>query len=87
MAIKDKKVVKGSKNLNGPGEADQVLDEKDMLRAGKMSLSELLEKQVKGFSISGVYKKKQWHYLLIDKPIRFVFDGFVGVHLSKMVVW
>lgn len=76
VTIKDKKVVKGSKNLNGPGEADQVLDEKDMLKAGKMSLSELLEKQVKGFRIPGFYKKRPWYYLLNDKPIRFIFDGF-----------
>ena len=44
-----KKVVKGSENLNGPGNADVVLDEKDMEAAGKKNLLQLLEENIKGF--------------------------------------
>lgn len=44
-----KKIVKGSNNLNGPGNADFVFDEKDMEKAGKKSMLQFLEENVKGF--------------------------------------
>ncbi|WP_221199437.1 carboxypeptidase-like regulatory domain-containing protein [Mucilaginibacter gotjawali] len=47
--IHAKKIIKGSKNLNGPGEADQVFDEKDMEKAGKKTWLDLLTENVKGF--------------------------------------
>ncbi len=53
-----KKVVKGSENLNGPGNADVVLDEKDMEAAGKKNLLQLLEENIKGF-----------HYAWFKTPI------------------
>ncbi len=53
VVINEKKSVKGSKNLNGPGQADQVMDEQDMLNAGKMTLEELLVKNVRGFMPKG----------------------------------
>ncbi len=49
VKIKAKKIVHGSQNLNGPGEADIVLDEKDMEAAGKKTLLQLLQENVKGF--------------------------------------
>ena len=57
VIIKDRKVVKGSHNLNGPGEADQVLDEDDMKKAGKATLMDLLYKDVKGFTPFKVHEK------------------------------
>ncbi|RYZ96564.1 MAG: carboxypeptidase regulatory-like domain-containing protein [Sphingobacteriaceae bacterium] len=48
--IKAKKVVKGSKNLNGPGEADLIIDEEEVLKAKKMTLSELLNKRLKNYN-------------------------------------
>lgn len=69
VVISAKKMVKGSHNLNGIGNADQVLDEKDILKAGKMTLLEVLNKQVKGFS---------WttdHFTLNGQPLHFIFDG------------
>ncbi|MDB5287068.1 MAG: hypothetical protein JWR05_2017 [Mucilaginibacter sp.] len=44
-----KKIVKGSNNLNGPGNADFVFDEKDLEKAGKKSMLQFLEENVKGF--------------------------------------
>lgn len=49
VTIRAKKVVKGSKNLNGPGNADQILDEKDMLKAAKTPLMDFLYSKIKGF--------------------------------------
>jgi hypothetical protein len=37
VKITAQKIVKGSQNLNGPGIADLVLDEKDMVEAAKKS--------------------------------------------------
>lgn len=65
VKIKALKVIKGSHNLNGPGEADQVLDEKDMTRLEKMPLIDLLLKRIKGFR----------KYDVFDKGVRFIFDG------------
>jgi len=47
--IRAKKIVNGSQNLNGPGEADLVLDEKDMEKAGKKTWLQLLQENVPGF--------------------------------------
>lgn len=47
--IHAKKIIMDSKNLNGPGEADQVFDEKDMEKAGKKTWLDLMYENVKGF--------------------------------------
>ncbi len=84
--IKAKKVVKGSKNLNGPGEADLVIDEEEVLKAKKMTLSELLEKRLKNnyqtFSGRWTYVVPfggmvtvPLAYTLDTKKIHFIFDG------------
>jgi hypothetical protein len=72
--IKAKKVVKGSKNLNGPGEADLVLDEQDMLKAGKRTLKDLLKEKVPGMQEFGT-GKRPIPYTLYGKRVSFVFDG------------
>ncbi|GAB2987980.1 TonB-dependent receptor plug domain-containing protein [Mucilaginibacter puniceus] len=84
VSIKAKKVVKGSKNLNGPGEADLVLDEQDMLKAGKKTLEELLFEKIPGIVLEGFWWKCNGRadecrvpmsYLLYGKRISLVFDG------------
>ncbi|RYZ98821.1 MAG: carboxypeptidase regulatory-like domain-containing protein [Sphingobacteriaceae bacterium] len=84
VTIKEKKIIKGSKNLNGPGEADQIIDEEELKKADKMTLSELLEKRLKGFVVNGLwtrvlpgrgYKTTPLAYTLDSKKIKFVIDG------------
>ncbi|RZK29049.1 MAG: carboxypeptidase regulatory-like domain-containing protein, partial [Hymenobacter sp.] len=65
VTIRAIKSVRGSQNLNGPGKADQVLDETDLKKAGKMTLMELLYQKIKGFRPYAIY----------DKLLKFVFDG------------
>jgi hypothetical protein len=48
VKISAKKIVHGSQNLNGPGEADVVLDEKDLEAEGKKTWLRLLKENVKG---------------------------------------
>jgi len=47
--IKARKIIKDSKNLNGSGNADWVLDEKELEAAGKKSWLQLLQENIKGF--------------------------------------
>jgi len=54
VEIVDKKIIPGSHNLNGPGEADQVIDEHDIAKEQPMTLLELLKKKVKGFRTTGI---------------------------------
>jgi hypothetical protein len=84
VTIKEKKIVKGSKNLNGPGEADFIIEEEELKKADKMTLSDLLEKRLKGFAVNGIwtrilpgrgYKSSLLPYTLDSKKIKFVIDG------------
>jgi len=52
VTVTGKKIIKDSKNLNGAGNADQILDEVAIEKAGKKSLYDLLGEQLKGFRIS-----------------------------------
>ena len=53
VVITAKKIVKDSKNVNGPGEADLVIDEEDLKKAGKKTLGDLIRERVKGFQQRG----------------------------------
>jgi hypothetical protein len=50
VKITAKKIVKGSQNLNGPGNADLVLDEKDLEAAGKKTWLQLLQGNLPKFT-------------------------------------
>jgi hypothetical protein len=68
VKILSKKIIKGSQNLNGPGNADLVLDEKDLEAANKKSWLQLLEENIKGFKVGEI--KKDWFFLQdIKNPI------------------
>jgi len=70
VEIKEKKIIPGSHNLNGPGEADQTLNEKDIEKVGAANLEELLELKVKRLRFDGITAYK------IDKSVvSFVMDG------------
>lgn len=73
------KRVRNTKNLNGPGEADQIINERDFLAEGKMGLEELLLKKVKGLSLR--LRKTDQYFYLNEKRARFIVDG---VDLDRM---
>ncbi|RCH53764.1 hypothetical protein DJ568_16125 [Mucilaginibacter hurinus] len=80
VVIKAKKIVRNSKNLNGPGNADQVLDEEDIIKSGKISLIELLSKRIKGFGsrVLPTDPRKDpsvKYYSIYQNQVKFVFDG------------
>jgi len=76
VSISARKFIKGSKNLNGIGNADQVMDENDIAKAGKMSLEELLKRKIDGFAVRGTFKKfNEVDYHINKKIVHFVIDG------------
>jgi len=77
VEIADKKVIKGSHNRNGPGVADQTLDEKDIEKVGAVTLSELLELKVKGLAVKlfTAVSPSRLSYMIYDKEAHFVIDG------------
>jgi len=68
-------IIKGSQNLNGAGNSDQVITEDDIEKMGKASLLDILQKTVTGFRSGFKPKSTEIHYFIKDKGVRFVIDG------------
>lgn len=68
-------IIKGSQNLNGAGNSDQVITEDDIEKMGKASLLDILQKKVTGFRTGFKPKSTEIHYFIKDKGVRFVIDG------------
>ncbi|WP_129713769.1 carboxypeptidase-like regulatory domain-containing protein [Pedobacter sp. SYP-B3415] len=73
VVIRGKKYVKDSKNINGPGAADVIFDEADLIKAGRMTLGDLLTKQLKNFGVRTSKSGARYHavnsvvmHLIID---------------------
>lgn len=73
--IKDQAAIKGSKNLNGAGTADQTLTTTDMENAGKASLYDVIASKVKGFRAGYMPRSTDLNFFIRDKRVRFVIDG------------
>jgi hypothetical protein len=74
VVINAKKIVKGSKNLNGPGGADIIIDEEQLKKAGRTTLGDLLRKNVKGFG-TRVSKTGETYYSVFTTLLHLVIDG------------
>jgi len=75
VIITAKKMVKGSKNLNGEGNADITFDETDAKKAGKMNLLQLLEKRIPGFFEKVEPRTLRRYFSLTGFELRVVIDG------------
>jgi hypothetical protein len=78
--IVEKKIVKGSHNLNGPGKADQVIDEKDIAKAGRVTLLDLIKQQVKGFrmitrGVTVTGEPNDTYFIQSERIGSFIVDG------------
>lgn len=58
-----KKVIKGSQNLNGPGEADMTFNEADMEKAGKETWFSFLKEKVPGFRMGIINKPSEYNLI------------------------
>jgi len=74
VKITAKKFVKDSQNLNGPGNADIVLDEKEIEQQGKKTFLDVLLEKVNGFRLK--YKKGVPYYAVDGLGAWFIMDGY-----------
>jgi len=73
VVINSKKIIKDSKNLNGAGNADFVIDEQELEKAGKKSFLDLLTEKVKGFR-EGLFGYGGYRALVDDFLYKYVCD-------------
>ncbi|RZK76105.1 MAG: hypothetical protein EOO92_15115 [Pedobacter sp.] len=76
VSIVGKKIIKGSKNLNGAGEADVTIDEATLMQAGKMKLGDLLYKNVKGFGVRAT-KTGSMYFHINNIAVHLIIDGLI----------
>ncbi len=69
-----KKVIRDSKNLNGPGESDFAMNAAELEKAGKISLGKLIGTNIEGFHIGG---KSERVYMVNSMVFHLVIDGMV----------
>ncbi|MCO5947484.1 hypothetical protein [Mucilaginibacter flavidus] len=74
VKITAKKIVKDSQNLNGSGNADQVLDEKELEKLSKKTFLDVLMERVKGFKET--YPKGIPSYVVDEQGAWFIIDGY-----------
>lgn len=74
VVVTAKKVVKDSKNLNGPGEADLVLDEQAIEKLGKTTLGDLIREKIPGIYIK-TSKSGNRFYMVNGKVLHLIIDG------------
>jgi len=74
VKIVGKKIIKNSKNLNGAGNADQVLNEEDLDKVAKRTLLNVLQDNVKGFR-QGFNKAGRGGYYINFSIFRLIIDG------------
>jgi len=76
VKITAKKLVKDSYNPNGPGEADVVMDEKDLEQAGKKTWAQLCEEKIPGFHEEMFYHKAfHPHYEVFKRYVILIVNG------------
>jgi len=74
VKVNAKKIIKGSKNLNGPGEADVVIDQATLEKAGRTTLGDLLTQHIKGFLLS-LSKDNGLYYSIRGAAVHLIIDG------------
>lgn len=75
VKIVAKRIIKGSKNLNGPGGADQTLTENDLNKVAKKSLLQVLKENVKGFREGYKRMSSVQDYYVDFSKVKLVIDG------------
>jgi hypothetical protein len=82
VKIAAKKIVKGSQNLNGAGNADIVIDEKELEKLEKKTLLDLFIEKIPGFRVN--YIKDQMIYYIKYKWAVFIIDGTEFSQLNQL---
>lgn len=74
VTIMGKRTITGSKNLNGPGEADQIITEEELNKIAKKTLFELISEKIQGFRV-GFRKDGSKDFFINFERLKFVIDG------------
>jgi hypothetical protein len=74
VSIGGKKGIPNSRNLNGPGNADQILTEAQIEPYTEMTLIDFLTKNVEGMNLTD--NRNGQGYRIRDKPVQFVVDSW-----------
>lgn len=74
VVIEGRKVIKDSKNLNGPGGADIVIDETVLEKLGRTTLGDLLYKNIEGFGVK-TNRSGERYYTIYTKLVHLIIDG------------
>ncbi len=72
VVVSGTKIVRDSKNRNGSGKADIILNETDLKTVPEMTLLDLFLKNVKGFRL--IRGPGTYSYAIYNKPLKLVFD-------------
>lgn len=70
-----KKTVKGSKNLNEPGEADQTITEEELGQMGKKTLYDILFEKVPGFNYKIPRRSENNEFFIKSNKVKIIIDG------------
>lgn len=76
VTVRTKQAIRGSNNLNGPGGADQIIDENTIVNAGKKNMVQLLMEKVKGFQ-RFLRPDGEESYRINNIPTVIVVDGLM----------
>lgn len=77
VTVTGRRVVRGSKNLNGPGASDQALGEEELLEDAEKTLLQILYEKIDGFRL-GIFPPRvhgKPEFMVQDKKARLIFDG------------
>ena len=81
VKVSGKRIIRDSHNLNGPGNADLIFDEKELEAVGRKNLLDLLTERIKGFRFGNFPANpsmgvQHLTYLIDNKEVRLVIDGY-----------
>ncbi|MES2653564.1 MAG: carboxypeptidase-like regulatory domain-containing protein [Bacteroidota bacterium] len=75
VTIVGKRTIKGSKNLNGAGEADQIITDEELARVSKKTLYDVLSEKVKGFRTGYPKKSTNRIFFIHFNVLKLIIDG------------
>lgn len=77
VEVKAKKIISGSQNINGPGEADIVIDESEISKFQNISIAEFLRRYLSGFNVmdsTATLNGYDVHFIIEGMTLQYVSD-------------
>ncbi|HVX00212.1 MAG TPA: carboxypeptidase regulatory-like domain-containing protein, partial [Candidatus Babeliaceae bacterium] len=90
VEVKAKKAIPNSYNINGPGEADIVLDQSDIKKYGNISLYDFLRQHILGLNImdtSGSLNGYDVHFIIEGMTLQYISDNIKTDPLNALTTY